>query len=371
LFAAVNSHSIVKFTGPISITPSVPNTGEKIIIKTELQMEYEEDNIIVFGGIDSESLFRKVYKHTANTLKDQVQFTWTANAGSHRAWFRLSRQSEADNLSKNIDLTESLFIVPGGLNSIPWTDVSSSTALKSLNSDYHLTGDSFEKLPDLVLSDPADRYLIAYMEEKISVPITVKNSGSLNTPASSLIVKCNERGVESIQTLPVSPLSAGETIVLKAEYIPKSQWDVLCDISIDPEMRITESDENNNSNRFTLQIWTKSLPDLIPSIKYSILRLNEMRWRVTIRNIGETESEPIEYSISFLCKGGTSELQPPAATPILPVTPQIAPGQTFIFNGSHSLDGDICVFLVKIDPFEKLKEKDENNNTAVVTIRLK
>lgn len=368
---SLNCFATAEFICPVSISPKTPNAGDKVMIKCKLSMMGSDDSIIVIGGIDLESLFRKEYTPQISPLTDNLQFTWAARAGSHKAWFRIVNKNDLNGQSKPLDFDELVFVVPGGINSIPWTDVSSSTALKSLTTEYHLTGESHEKKPDLLFADPFDRYLVAYMGEKISIPITVENSGSLNAPSSIIAVKCNERGLESVQTIIVPPISAGDKVILKAEYIPQSQWDILCDVFIDPDSNITELNEYNNNNRFTLQILTKSLPDLTPTIKHSIIRSNEMRWRVTVTNTGDVESEPVEYSTLIICKNGDSEAEQPTAQPVLQMLPRIAPGKTFIFNGSSPLDGEICAFSVIIDPLGKLKEKDENNNSAEIKIRLK
>lgn len=361
----------IKFSSPVSIFPSIPKMGEKISVKTEFGISAAEAGLIIIGGIDSEVAYRKVIDKFAVFLKEPAQFVWKAEAGNHRAWFKILRYADDSTTPQFLDMTELLFIVQGGPGSTPWADVSSMEASKLRSSEYHLSGDLLRKLPDLIFSDQPDRYLIAYMNEKISVPVTVLNSGDTESAASSVLVSCIERGETTVQSLQIPVLKPGEQIVVKAEYIPQTQWDILCDIKVDPDRLIEEYNEENNSGRFTLQIWTKSLPDLIPYLAYSVIKPDEIRWRLTVRNMGETESPVIEYTTSFICKGGTSEIQHSETTSVFPVIPELSPKQSFIVTGAHKLDGDICVFSVKVDALDKLKEKNEDNNSAEIIIRLK
>jgi subtilase family serine protease len=234
-----------------------------------------------------------------------------------------------------------------------------------------LLDDVKAELPDLILPDPPDRYLIAYKGEKIVIPIAVKNSSGSGAAASFLSVRCNEKGVQSEQLLAVPPLDQGEQITLNVEYVPQSEWDILCDVSIDPDMSIPELNENNNSNRFTLQVWTKSLPDLVPSLTYSLMSARKLRWNITVRNIGEKESESIEYLTSLICRKGSSVLQQSDVPAQLPKIPALPPGKSYIFNSSSKVEGDLCTFTIKVDALDKMPESNEGNNIAEVTIRLK
>jgi hypothetical protein len=360
------------YLGSITIVPAMPKSGDKVVIKADLPPgELPVNDVIITGGIDSELLFRKTFKEIPHNAIKSVKFIWIAQAGRHNAWFKLSPAGDTGNLSKSIDFVETSFIVPGGIDSIPWTALPASSSLRGQDISEGLLDDMKAELPDLVLPDPPDRYLIAYKGEKIVVPIAIKNSSGSSAAASFLSVKCNEKGVQSEQLLVVPPLNQGEQITLSVEYVPQSEWDILCDVSIDPDMSIPELNENNNSNRFTLQVWTKSLPDLVPSMTYSLMSTRKLRWNITVRNIGDKESESIEYITSLICRKGSSVL-PQADVPAqLPRIPALQPGKSYIFNSSSKVEGDICTFTIKVDALDKMPESNEGNNIAEVTVRLK
>jgi len=155
------------------------------------------------------------------------------------------------------------------------------------------------------------------------------------------------------------------------EYVPQSEWDILCDVSIDPDMSIPELNENNNSNRFTLQVWTKSLPDLVPSLTYSLMSARKLRWSIMVRNIGERESESVEYLASLICRNDSGIIRQPDVPVHLPKIPALPPGKSYTFNSSSKVEGDICTFTIKIDALDKMHESNEENNSAEVTVRLK
>lgn len=362
----------INYLGQVTISPAMPKNGERIYIKAELaSIEAQINDVIIIGGIDSEPLFRKSLNRIPQEGIDSVQFFWTSRGGKHTAWFRLSRASDIADTDKSIDFVETIFIVPGGVDSIPWTALPEPTSLTHGDIQDGLLDEVRAELPDLVLPDPPDRYLIAYNGEKISVPITVKNLSVGNAPASSLEVRCNEKGITSTQQLNVPSLDQGEQVVLHFDYIPKSEWDILCDVSVDPDMAVQELNENNNSNRFTLQVWSKSLPDLIPSLRYSLISPGKLRWSITVQNIGEKESEPAEYLMTLACKNDSGIIKQPEIPKVLPMIPALAPKESYLFNSSGRVEGNQCTFTIKVDVLNKLQESNEGNNTAEITIRLK
>ena len=360
------------YLGSITITPPMSKNGEKVLIKAGLPAgEIPVNDVIIIGGVDSELLFRKAFKRIPCNEINNVQFLWTAEAGRHNAWFRIIPADDTSNLSKSIDFAEAAFVVPGGIDSIPWTSVPASSSIRGQDTGGGLLDDTKAELPDLVLPDPPNRYLIAYKGEKIVIPISIKNSSGGGAAASSLSVRCNEKGVQSVQLLGVPPLDQGEQIILNVEYVPQSEWDILCDVSIDPDMSIPELNENNNSSRFTLQVWTKSLPDLVPSLTYSLMSARKLRWNIMVRNIGERESESVEYLASLICRNDSGTIRQPDVPVQLPKIPALPPGKSYTFNSSGKVEGDICTFTIKVDALDKMRESNEENNSAEVTVRLK
>lgn len=361
------------YLGQITISPAMPRNGERIYIKADVASnETQINDVIIIGGVDSEPLFRKSLNRIPQEGIESVQFSWTSRGGKHTAWFRLLRASDIGNTDKSIDLVETIFIIPGGVDSIPWTALPEPTSLTHGNIQDGFLDGARAELPDLVLPDPPDRYLIAYNGEKISIPITVKNASVGNAPANSLEVRCNEKGVTSTQQLNVPPLDEGEQVVMHFDYIPQSEWDILCDVSVDPDMAVQELNENNNSNRFTLQVWSKSLPDLIPSLRYSLISPGKLRWSITVQNIGEKESAPAEYLLTLVCRNDAGTIiKQPEIPKVMPTIPALAPKESYLFNSSGRVEGNQCTFTIKVDVLNKLQESNEGNNSAEITIRLK
>jgi hypothetical protein len=97
----------------------------------------------------------------------------------------------------------------------------------------------------------------------------------------------------------------------------------------------------------------------------------KLRWSITVRNIGERESESVEYITSLICRSGSAVLRQPDVPQQLPKIPALLPGKSFIFNSSSVVEGDICTFSIKVDALDKMPESNEGNNTAELTVRLK
>jgi hypothetical protein len=81
----------VNYLGSITIVPSMPKSGDKVVIKADLPPGATPINdVIITGGIDSELFFRKTFKEIPHNAIKSVKFIWMAQAGRHNAWFKLS-----------------------------------------------------------------------------------------------------------------------------------------------------------------------------------------------------------------------------------------------------------------------------------------
>jgi len=216
-----------------------------------------------------------------------------------------------------------------------------------------------EDRPDLKVTnfwiwpkDPTSR-------EYFDISVRVRNLGKSAT-VNNTVVHMYIGGSMTPHSLILPPLKVSGKITLKKKILIATPGKYLARSVADPENKINEIDENNNTKQFTFRIREADnkefLPDLYvytPSFKSkNICNNSPIEFRVSVKNIGAVTSPP---SKTFFLIGGVAQ----ATFEFPPIDP--GKTNTEIYTKFLQSAGNYTA-TAYADFGNKIKEYDEGNN---------
>jgi hypothetical protein len=111
----------LKFTTAIGISPAAPGAGETVTFAVTFKSEGAASaNMKIVGGIDGAQKFERVYASIPANGTRTDSFTWSATAGSHKAYFTLDPAHTAGDSNYGNNNIEKQFTVSGDQNVGPY-----------------------------------------------------------------------------------------------------------------------------------------------------------------------------------------------------------------------------------------------------------
>ncbi|MBN1161218.1 MAG: hypothetical protein JXA17_04665 [Dehalococcoidales bacterium] len=207
--------------------------------------------------------------------------------------------------------------------------------------------------PDLIVQDIALSPINPALGDTVTITVTIKNQGS--APATASYVTCYVDD-SILTTKPISALDAGVMATATFTWEATGGTHIIRAVA-DASGIITETDETNNENTYTL---TTLAPDLViqsitwspssPSVGDSIVI------SIVIKNQGNTQSHAT--SLNFFIDGNTRGTQDVAA-----INAGASLTKTYTWT---ALTGQYN-FRAVIDEADNNEESDEDNNELTVT----
>ncbi len=207
--------------------------------------------------------------------------------------------------------------------------------------------------PDLIVQDIALSPVNPAIGNTVTITVTVKNQGSALASASYVTCYVDD---DILATKPISDLDAGVMATASFTWEATEGTHIIKAVA-DTSESVTETDETNNVNTYTLATlapdliiqsitWSPSSPSGGDSITFSIV----------IKNQGNTQSR--STNLNFYIDGNTRGTQEIAA-----INPGASLTKTYLWTaltGQHTL-------RAVADEIDNNSESDETNNELTVT----
>jgi hypothetical protein len=100
-----------KWSVGISMTPASVSVGDTVRFTATLWVKQGPvDNLRIIGGVDGTHIFTRDYRHCDRQYLEELNFTWTAVAGNHRAWFQIDPDATTPDIDRSNNRTEISFL---------------------------------------------------------------------------------------------------------------------------------------------------------------------------------------------------------------------------------------------------------------------
>lgn len=113
--AAMAQQPVVTWSASMSMSSFSPGSGDLITFTTVIRAAGgTARNVTVIGGVDDQELFLKTIPLLAPSETQKVEFTWTATAGTHKAYFYIDPDRAGGNYRVEQTRQERTVYVSGG-----------------------------------------------------------------------------------------------------------------------------------------------------------------------------------------------------------------------------------------------------------------
>jgi subtilase family serine protease len=220
------------------------------------------------------------------------------------------------------------------------------------------------KLPDLTVPSVVPTNPIVRMDSRVLFNITIENAGSKATSINTTLLIKDQTHNESIDSINVPEIGAGEAIHLEYEWfvdVP-TVGTVTLQYLVDPLNHIEEEDEFNNAFINQVTVEPPDLPDLtIPEDGISFFpevpRVGEaVTISCVVKNIGTNGTG--ETTTVAVRLGNNRILE----TDLLPLGAGETRTLDMVWSANEIQTPLEYTLLFRVDPDNKIKELDKSNN---------